>query len=87
MLLPFEKVYEAALAAFKGTFESSSAAFWSELDPQKEIGTEALAPLSRFVDVRQKKMSALRKQSEFWAAWADEAATIFGAPSNAAMTS
>jgi hypothetical protein len=85
MLLPFEMVYEAALAAFKGTFERSSAAFWNELDPQKEIGSEALAPLSRFADVRQKKMSALRRQSEFWLAWADEAATILGTPPNAAI--
>jgi hypothetical protein len=86
MLLPFDKVYEAAVAAFKGTFERSSAAFWNELESQKEIGREALAPLSRFADVRQKKISALREQSEFWLAWAEEAATILGATSHTPIT-
>lgn len=85
MLLPFDNIYKAAVAAFKGTFERSSAAFWNELDAQ-EIDCKALASLSRFADLRQKKMSALRKQSDFWLAWAEEAATVLGATSSTAIT-
>jgi hypothetical protein len=81
--LPFDSVHEAAVAAFRGAFARSSTAFWNDLD-SKEIDCEALASLSRFADARQKKVTALKKQSEFWLAWVEEAAAVFGSPQSSA---
>ncbi|MHC2620074.1 hypothetical protein ACVIW2_002106 [Bradyrhizobium huanghuaihaiense] len=75
--LPFDRVREAAVASFKSTFGASSAAFWNYL-ASEELGSSALAILSRFADLKQKKTSALRAQNEFWTRWAEEAAVVFG---------
>lgn len=75
--LPFDCVREAAVASFKSTFGASSAAFWNYL-ALEEPGSSALAILSRFADLKQKKTSALRAQNEFWVRWAEEAAAVFG---------
>jgi hypothetical protein len=84
--LPFDVVYKAAIGAFKDGFVRSSATFWSQLGAQ-EIDRAALSFLSRTSDFRQKRKSVARAQSEFWLAWADEAASIFGSKHPAGVAS
>jgi hypothetical protein len=76
--LPPNHVYQAALATFRTAFTRSSAAFWSGLDARAGVDCNALRPLSRFAKVRQQQTLALKTQSDFWAAWAEEAATALG---------
>jgi hypothetical protein len=83
MHLPFDRVYEAAIGAFKDGFARSSVAFWNDLDT-REIDCRALASLRRSSDVRQRRKSAIKAQSEFWLAWAEEAASIFESPQHGA---
>jgi hypothetical protein len=82
--LPFDSIHKAALAAFRGAFNRSSMGFWNDLESQ-EIDSNALAALSRFADARRKKVIALKKQKDFWSAWAEEAAVVFGSPQSSVV--
>lgn len=75
--LPFDRVYISAIEAFRSSFARSSAAFWDNLAAH-QVDSGALAALSRSSDVRRKRQLARRAKSDFWLAWAEEAASVFG---------